>query len=69
MSTRIEKAAKAFERGMRTDSAGEREACRRACLRLLAKELGVTFDPDERVDPIERWGLRVERTEIHVPVA
>jgi hypothetical protein len=58
MSTRREKATKAFERGIRTDSPGEREACRRACLRLLARELGITFDPDERIDPVERWGVQ-----------
>jgi len=69
VSTRLDKATKAFELGIRTDSPGEREACRRGCLRLIARELGVTFDPDERVDPVEQWGLRVERTKIHVPVS
>jgi len=58
MSTRLNKATRAFERGIRTDNLGEREACRRGCLRLIAKELGVTFDPDEKIDPAERWGMR-----------
>jgi hypothetical protein len=69
MSTRLDKATKAFERGMTTTFAGEREACRRASLRLIASELGIAFDPATRIDPVKEWGLKVERQEIFMPTA
>ena len=66
MGTRLEKATKAFERGIGTNFPGEREACRRACLRLIAAELGVTFDPDVKIDPVELWGVKVQRPDMHI---
>ena len=66
MSDKLDIATKAFNRGLSISFAGEREACRRACLRLIASELGVAFDPDKRIDASKEWGVRIIKYDIYI---
>ena len=60
MSTRMNTASKAFNLARHTTHAGEREAALRGCLRLVAAELGVEFNPERKINPVEQWGVCVK---------
>ena len=54
-----DKEDKIFERFLSTNYKGERESCRRAFLRIVAKRLGMKFDPEKRIDPVKEWGIKI----------